>query len=370
MSNISAIIMPRWGLTMEEGTVTGWLVSVGDSIQLGGDIVDVESSKLSGTVEAPATGILRRQTVTEGQSVPTGALLGVITDQSTTESEIDEFVQSFKVVAPEQTDDEAVLVREIDVNGHKFSYLRMGDAPKKVLLIHGFGGDAPSWGYVQQSLSSQYDTIALDLLGHGGSSKSVPDGSLAGQSGNVAAFINALELDNVHVVGHSMGAGIALALALSRPDLVSSLTLLAPVSLGGEINADYLKSFIKAEKRRDLEAVLRQLFHDASAVNRALVDDVMKYKRLDGVTEALQTILSSFAPEGVQRDIWRDRLGDMKIPVTIVWGKNDQIVPSSHVGGLESIANVILIENVGHMPQVERPDQVIAAVKETIERAI
>ena len=45
-------------------------------------------------------------------------------------------------------------------------------------------------------------------------------------------------------------------------------------------------------------------------------------------------------------------------------------MPSSHVGGLESIANVILIENVGHMPQVERPDQVIAAVKETIERAI
>jgi pyruvate dehydrogenase E2 component (dihydrolipoamide acetyltransferase) len=301
--------------------------------------------------------------------VPVGALLGVAADPAVAEADIDAFVQSYEVIVQDADDAAGPSPQTVDVAGQRINYIRMGSGGPAVLLIHGFGGDAAGWGFVQQALSSDYDTVALDLIGHGASDKQVKDGSLAGQANLVSAFLSTLDLDRVHVIGHSMGAGVALALALAQPQRVMSLSLIAPAGLGPDINVDYLHAFINSEKRRDVESVLNTLFEDSGIVNRDMVAEVQKYKRLDGVKDALHAIMEAFVANGQQRDILRDRLSELQKPVAIIWGTQDKIIPVAQAEGLEQVATVIRVENAGHMPHVENPTQVIQAISENMARA-
>ncbi|WP_340313449.1 acetoin dehydrogenase dihydrolipoyllysine-residue acetyltransferase subunit [Rhizorhabdus argentea] len=369
MTAVVALTMPRWGLTMEDGTLTEWLVKEGGAAEQGKDIVEVESTKLAGTVEAPASGILRRQIIAVGQTVPVGALLGVIADAATAEDEIEAFARSFEPIEQKEDDAAAAGPQRIDIDGAMISYRRQGEGPSKLVMIHGFGGDASGWGFVQQALAVSQEVVALDLPGHGNSSKDIRDGSFCGQAEVVAAFIAALGLGRVHIVAHSMGGGVALALALSHPDQIMSLTLIAPAGLGPDINTSYLNAFIAAQKRRDVEEALRLLFHDETLVNRSLAEDVLKYKRMDGVADALSTIFAGFVKDGVQRVSLRDQLAAITVPLTILWGDQDRIIPVQHTDGLAGPARILRIQGAGHMPHVEASDQVIAAVKDTIKQA-
>ena len=87
-----------------------------------------------------------------------------------------------------------------------------------------------------------------------------------------------------------MGGLVAGVVALRSPERVRSLTLIDSAGLGEEVDPDYLDGFVNAESRRELKPVLETLFADTSQVTRRLVDDVLKYKRIDGVTESLRTL--------------------------------------------------------------------------------
>lgn len=306
------------------------------------------STKLAGTVEAASSGVVRRHLVAVGQTLPVGALLGVIAGSDVTDAEIDAFTATFVVPEEDVEAKDALRPQSIDVGGSKISYLRQGEGPP-LLFVHGFGGDASGWAFIQNEIAGEADAIAFDLPGHGASTKSVEDGSLAGQAAVLASFIGALGLTNVHLVGHSMGGGIAIALALSRPDLVASLTLLAPMGLGTEINADFLDAFIAARKKRDVAAALRVLFADEALVSGSLVDDVLKYKRLDGADEALQRVRDGILENGAQAVVF-DRDG-LDCPVTLIAGDRDQVIPADHVARCGGT----VLTGVGHMPRSRRP---------------
>lgn len=354
--SITAITMPRWGLTMEEGTLTEWLVPLDGDVTAGMDIVEIETTKLSGTAEAASSGTLRRQIVAPGQTLPVGALLGIIAEVDVGDAEIDEFISEFK--APELGDEEqeGFKPQTVEVDGQLLSYMRQGEGVP-VVFVHGFGGDAPGWGMVQNDLAQDCGTISVDLPGHGASGKTVRDGSLRGQASVLAGFIRALDLGEVHLVGHSMGGGICMALASAEPDLVASLTLVAPMGLDEKINAEYLDLFIGAQKKRDIENALRMLFFDESMVTRGLVDDVVKYKRLDGVDTALATIRNAILVDERQAEIFDiERIGR---PTTLIAGAGDRIIPP---GGVAARGGVVL-DGVGHMPQVEHASAVSAAIR-------
>lgn len=99
MAEIHALTIPKLGLTMKEGTVAAWHIEPGGEVREGEPVIDVETEKTTAAYEAPASGVLRRQVAKQGETLPVGALIGVIAAAGVPESEIDAFIASYQ---PEQ----------------------------------------------------------------------------------------------------------------------------------------------------------------------------------------------------------------------------------------------------------------------------
>ncbi|WP_157269347.1 acetoin dehydrogenase dihydrolipoyllysine-residue acetyltransferase subunit [Azohydromonas aeria] len=362
-AGITPIVMPKWGLSMKEGTVMSWLVEEGTEITVGMPILEVETDKIANAVEAPDPGLLRRKVAQEGELLPVKALLGVMAPAEVADADIDAYVAAY--VTPSAGEDEdadaapAYLFTEVD--GLRVRYARRGDADGSatpVLFIHGFGGDLDNWLFNIDAVAEAAPVIALDLPGHGQSDVKLPGESLAALAGFVARFLDALGVERVHAVGHSMGGAIAAQLARSHPARVASVALIAPAGLGEDINHGYTEGFATAASRRELKPVLEQLFADASLVSRQMVDDVLKYKRLDGVEPLLLSLSRALFPDGRQAERPGLELGAGGTPVLVVWGEEDRIVPAAHAAHAPPGATVERFPGAGHMVQMERASDV------------
>ncbi len=355
MSDIQAITMPKWGLAMTEGKVASWAVGEGDAVSPGTEIMDIETSKITNAVEADQTGVLRRICAQEGETLPVGALLGVIAPAEIGDDAIQAFVDEFVVEVPEDAEEgEAAPEPEIvDVDGRSIRYLKMGEDGPAILMIHGFGGDLNNWMFNQPMLAEGHVVYAIDLPGHGGSAKEVGAGDVESLVAAVDGFMGAVGLESAHLVGHSLGGAIAMGLALSNPARARSLTLVCSAGLGAEIADDYINGFITAARRKDIKPVIQMLFADPSLVSRDMLEDILRYKRLDGVDAALRAIAGAAFADARQAWSARDRLGDIAVPIQAVWGREDRIVPAAHGDGLPDGVAVHVFDDKGHMVHME-----------------
>ena len=371
---LQAITMPKWGLAMDEGMVVDWHVAEGARLGIGDAVVDIETTKITNALESPAGGILCRRLVAEGETVPVGALLGVIAagaaeaaEIAAGTAEIDAFIARFEaafaVAAAEAATETASAPEIVEAAGWRLNYQRAGEGAggsetAPIVLVHGFGGDLNTWLFNQPDLAETHAVYALDLPGHGRSGKDVGAGDLAALSGALGAFLDALGIGRAHLCGHSLGAAVALDLALGRPAAVASLTLIAPVGLGPEINMAFIDGFIAAGRRKEMKAVLQMLFADPQTVGRDMVEEVLRYKRLDGVEAALRGIAGAVFPGGRQGTVLAERLSELAQPVQVIRGREDRILPPAQAEGLPANVAVTMIENASHMPQMEAAAEV------------
>ena len=370
---IVAVTMPKWGLSMQLGKVTSWIVAEGDEVGVGDELADIETEKIAGTLEASDAGTVRRLIARVGEDVPVSGTIALIAPAEVSDAELDAAVEQARAVIEAGVPGDAggPEVQTADVGGRKISYAGAGQDGDVVLLIHGFGGDKNSWLFLQEPLAARHRVYALDLPGHGASAKDVGAGELAGVLADaVTGVLDALGAGRAHLVGHSMGGAVALVAAARAPSRIASITLIAPSGFGPEINAGYLRGFADAQTRRELKPVVGQLFADENLVTRQVVDDLLAYKRLDGVDEALHALLGMLLDGDDQRadsTAARATIGDT-VPVSVVWGTADRVIPAAQA---ESVTGAVryLVDGAGHMPHMEQPGEVQAAIEETIARA-
>lgn len=237
-----------------------------------------------------------------------------------------------------------------------------------MVLLHGFGGCCSVWDDVVDRLGDAFTTIAYDLPGHG-LSLDYPDAGPAKVAAKaVLADLAARGIGRAHFVGHSMGGAVATLAALAEPERVASLTLLAPGGYGPEINAPLLRRYAAATTAEEIRTCLSEMSSPDSNVSETAVDQQAAMRSHPGQSDKLVAIAAAMTANDRQGVIPRESLATLAMPVMVVWGTDDAVVPYSQADDLPAGFLVHHVLEVGHMLPEETPTLVADIVSRMSRR--
>ena len=271
-------------------------------------------------------------------------------------------------------------IHEVRLPGRRVSTLTTGDGPD-VVCIHGLGATKASFFDTAAALTrAGYRVHALDLPGFGGSSKPIVGPySARWFAETVVDVMDALAIERAHLIGNSMGGRVAIEVGLRAPERVAALGLLAPavafIRRGWHPIVRMLRpefgllphSFGRARVARQFW----NMFADPDQVDPSVADVVVdEFQRIYTSAGARLAFLTS------ARNIYLEppfggggfypRLAGLEAPALFVWGACDRLIPPGfrrYVAEWLPDAEQIVLEDCGHVPQVERPEQTIGLLR-------
>jgi len=256
-------------------------------------------------------------------------------------------------------------LRFVAAGGVPTRVLEAGDGPP-LLLLHGTGGHLEAFMRNVSALAERFRVIVCDMVGHGFSGKPDVPYTVDYLSDHVVAVLDALGIEHAHISGESLGGWVAAWVAAHHPERVDRLILSTPgnVAARPEVMARIKESSLKAvaeADRANVRARLEWLFHDKSQVTDELVDVRLAIYAQPGFLRTMENILVLQDPEVRQRYTWRPEwCGKVRAPTLIVWTDND---PTGTVEEGRQLLEWIpgsrmhVIEDAGHWPQWEQPDE-------------
>jgi pimeloyl-ACP methyl ester carboxylesterase len=280
--------------------------------------------------------------------------------------------------------DPLVRIADVEVGRTRIKTLIAGGGPTQVVCLHGLGANKTSFFETMAAFAGDCTVHALDLPGFGSSDKpSLGAYNAPWFADRVLGYMDSSGIDSAHLIGNSMGGRIALEVAFKRPERVDSLSLLAPS--------------MAWRRRRELAPIVRLVRPELASIPHTLREATVRAQfwslfarpeRLDPATadiaadEFLRTYrtragrVAFFAalrniyldePHGV--DGFWSRLAHLRPPALFVWGDEDRLVPagfSRHVAEALPAARQVVLDECGHVPQVELPERTNRLVRDHV----
>jgi pimeloyl-ACP methyl ester carboxylesterase len=273
-------------------------------------------------------------------------------------------------------------VRYVEVHGHRRAYVVAGEGPV-LLLLHGLGCDHTTWAPVVQDLARTHTVIAPDLLGHGASAKPRADYSVGGYANGMRDLLTVLGIDKVTVVGHSFGGGVAMQFAYQYPERTERLVLVASGGLGPEvtpfIRAITTPGFHQAVGALMLPGVRHAVLGSLRALGHVPTSHTRDLPEIAAILDTFRDPRARAAVRHVVRHVvdWHGQVVTMAdraylteaMPMLVVWGTEDRVIPASHAANaavLAPRARVELVPDAGHFPHKDHPERFVAILEEFV----
>jgi pimeloyl-ACP methyl ester carboxylesterase len=267
---------------------------------------------------------------------------------------------------------ERMSIHTVLVHDQRIAYLDVGAGPP-VILIHGFGGSMWQWEQQQHSLSQHFRVLTLDLPGAGLSDKPEIDYRPDQMLDFFVGFMDEVKMPQATLVGNSMGAGLAIGMALAHPTRVAKLVLIdgLPQHVMEKLTSPSVRRALETSAPSWLvsfgnmlfgglmiESVLREIVHDPALLTPAVIERSNRNRQRPGLIKPIMTVRENLP-------LWESgfarRLGEITHPTLVIWGNEDRVFPLSVGEELHQTIKgslFIRVPKAGHIPQWERPDLV------------
>ena len=299
------------------------------------------------------------------------------------------FIAVTSLAAQEKIEDlltYSLPVNTLKLTTEEIAYTDVGEGENTLLFVHGLSSNLDSWKKNIGSLKSRYRCIAIDLPGYGKSSKNKNDYALSEYAQMIQNFSEKLELKNVILVGHSMGGQIAIHSVLKYPDAFEKMVLIAPAGIerfkeeeAVVMKVAYTPNMVSSTTDEQILANYKMNFFEFPEDAQSMVDDRIRMKSAEDFPLYGQVVVNNIAAMLEEPVI--DRLEEIKVPVLMIFGKNDMLIPNKYFHPSESIENLVkiaeekipdleteTIEEAGHFVNFEKPKEVNAAIVDFLSK--
>ena len=255
----------------------------------------------------------------------------------------------------------------IQVGNIKTRYWEMGNEGSTIVLIHGLGGCIENWELNLEALSKRHRVYAVDLVGCGLTEKPSIRYSIPLLAKFVQDFMSLKDIEKPCVIGHSIGAGIAIDMVLLDPARIDRLILVDGFGFGKKLASQFrilaipiLGEQLMKPNRDGLIQFFKMLFYDHTLITDELIDFSFERSSLSGSSEAYLITLRAHANFfGLKKDRMqrtKENAHRITVPTKIIWGKEDKAIPveQAYIAAKILPTNSLhIFDKCGHVPQVE-----------------